>query len=654
MLLVGYIAPNTSSGTAEGIDATITIKAYLDKDKIGISDTYPSGDVSHTEGSNEIFDYTNDTTDEWANGRTVLTTQEWNTLQNIGVSFKVKVEANEGIWVVGSLEEIMKKTAVMDNINSLYVNNETPGIDFGAISSDINGKGVYTRAGTENDEYPIMYYRGDIDYNNVLFANKCWKTVRTTDTGGVKLIYNGLPNIVYDEIPLTQSQYDIQTNTDGTNTNVWTFDSTDNSWNVSTTSSLELSFKVPAGDGYIFEMTGQNGVAMGGNYYIYNGTELLSGGGGGSESLLEKNYSLGTLTADEVIKFSYSGSSFTTPTPTRLKVRMIKYGNLITMNGCDNLDVDSQMSLDGTYLFDFNIDDDLPAYNGYMYGETYINSRSDWESNVKFGSGFIWDGTNYKLIDASVTIPDANHHYSCNMVDENAPCNELRYVFYVSGNAKHYITLAGGDGIEEAIAKMQANTTNSNAKNKIDTWYASNLISYTNKLEDTIWCNDRSFGDGNNNGWIANGGDLSIELYYGAKERSAYASNTSTVKNQPSLACANKNDRFTVSNTNGNGDLTYPIALLTEDEIVFAGGLAGIVNGTFYLKSSQNNWSLSPKEFSGEIATIATQFLWNSTNYYVNEGTMHVDEGIRPSVSLKPGQLIKSGTGTVTDPYVIE
>ena len=29
--------------------------------------------------------------------------------------------------------------------------------------------------------------------NNVVFANYCWKIVRTTETGGIKLIYNGTP-----------------------------------------------------------------------------------------------------------------------------------------------------------------------------------------------------------------------------------------------------------------------------------------------------------------------------------------------------------------------------------------------------------------------------------------------------------------------------
>ena len=56
-----------------------------------------------------------------AQGKTVLTTTEWNSLQSSGLSFKVKVEANEGIWVNGSLEEIMRKSAVMDNVSSTYV-----------------------------------------------------------------------------------------------------------------------------------------------------------------------------------------------------------------------------------------------------------------------------------------------------------------------------------------------------------------------------------------------------------------------------------------------------------------------------------------------------------------------------------------------------
>ena len=548
-----------------------------------------------------------------------------------------------------SLYTIMRETAVMDNINSDYVDNTTPGINFGAISSDTNGKGVYMRAGTENNAYPIMYYRGAVEDNNVMFAGQCWKAVRTTDTGGVKLIYNGETGNVYEKVALSLDQYTIVTNTDGTNTNVWTFDSTDNSWNASTTANLELSFKVPAGDGYIFEMTGQNGSSGSGGYTIYKGTSSVNGEGGGGDALFALNHPYGTLTADDVVKFTFSGGGFTTPST--FKIKMIGSGDLITANGCDNTGASTQITLSGTNTFPFSGTNlyNSPAYNGYMYGTVYAYSSSNWTSGARFGSSFTWDGTNYKLVDATVTTPNATHHYSCNTTDAEATCTDLRYVYYGT-STKYYITLTGGDGVEEAIVKMQTNTNDSNAKDKIETWYASNMNTVTNKLEDTIWCNDRSFGNGNNNGWIANGGDLLTNLYYGAYQRSAYASNSSTVKNQPSLACASKNDSFTWKNGNGNQKLQYPVAMITEDEMVLAGGVAGQTNGTFYLTTGQTYWSLSPDSFSVSSAGGFSLGYNGYLDYYSGVNSY----GLRPAVSLKSSTQVVSGTGTVADPYVIE
>jgi len=79
--------------------------------------------------------------------------------------------------------------------------NEPYNIDFSRraiVSSDpatANGNGVnkYTENGTD-----IYYFRGQIDNNNVIWANICWKIVRTTATGGVKMIYNGEPTTVGD------------------------------------------------------------------------------------------------------------------------------------------------------------------------------------------------------------------------------------------------------------------------------------------------------------------------------------------------------------------------------------------------------------------------------------------------------------------------
>ena len=494
MLLVGFIKPNTTSGTAEGIqNGKLTIKAYLDKNKIGISDTY-DGTESGSMG----------TTNEWANGRTILTTTEWNALQSTGLSFQIKIEANEGIWVNDTLDNIIRtknlntttNRPIMDNVASEFVTAST-GINFGAVSSNTNGKGVYMRAGTENDAYPILYYRGAVEDNNVLFNNLCWKAVRTTDTGGVKLVYNG-------------------------------------------------------------------------------------------------------------------GNKGTVDSP-----------------NCNNT---GSSTLIGSYAFNTNFNS--PAFVGYMFGDVYVRYYDSALSGVYYGSGFTYSNGVYTLTNP-VATKDNTHHYSCNLTVADGTCETIRYYYYVN----YYVNLTGGDSIEIAMEKMQTNTTNSLAKNVIDSWYSYVMNTVTNKLEDTIWCNDRSIGDGNNNGWIANGGDLGTYLYYGAKERSNNASNVSTVKNKPSLTCTNKNDAFTVSNVNGNQKLTYPVALLTADEIVLVGT---------YLNDGNAFWSLSPYYFDNTDAR----------GYYVSNGslidsTISDSYGLRPSVSLKPGLPVIKGTGTVNDPYVI-
>ena len=626
MVLVGYIVPNDPVGTQAGINGTLTIKAYLDDSLIGISDTY-DGTESDNMG----------TTNAWAEGKTIFTTTEWSNLQ---LSFQIKVEANEGIWVNGSLEEIMRK----ENIG---IDTEN-GVDFSKTSDQDGTKGVYMRAGTENTPYPIMYYRGAVENNNVVFNNKCWKAVRTTDTGGVKLIYNGELNAIYGEAPLTESQYTIPSGA----TNDFTFNQADNSWEITITDNAakEISFTVPAGDNYKLVQTGTSGSSCGGSFTFYKNGSGVNGGNNGGGRAMNLTHDFGTLLSTDVIKMDYRGSSSSTCEIT-FKLQMIGPGDLMTENCYGNTGVNTHISITGTNKFAFNTSYNSPTYVGYMYGTVYPNSESNWTSGAKFGSSFTWNGTNYKLVDATAMNPDATHHYSCNSIDADATCTDLRYVYYTYNNneIKYYITLTGGDGVEEALAKMNTNTNNSNAKTQIDTWYASNMNTVTSKLEDTVWCNDRSMGNGNNNGWIANGGDLNTYLYYGAYQRSNLASNTSTVKNQPSLVCANKNDAFTVSNGNGNQKLIYPVAMLTEDEMVLAGGLAGS-SSTFYLNNGTYYWSLSPyfsrpgedSEFSMENDKIYWNYLIAAYG------------GLRPSVSLKPGMPVVSGDGSSVNPYKID
>lgn len=87
---------------------------------------------------------------------------------------------------------VIKDDVLIDDEKSEKVSAET-GINFLETSSETNGEGKYIFAPTKNDEKPIYYYRGDVQNNNIIFANYCWKIIRTTETGGIKIIYNGTP-----------------------------------------------------------------------------------------------------------------------------------------------------------------------------------------------------------------------------------------------------------------------------------------------------------------------------------------------------------------------------------------------------------------------------------------------------------------------------
>jgi len=78
-----------------------------------------------------------------------------------------------------------------------------------------NGNGVnkYTENGQD-----VYYYRGQIDNNNVVWADKCWKIVRTTYTGGTKMIYNGVPTEVDGKKQCLATGTDAQITYNGSNT----------------------------------------------------------------------------------------------------------------------------------------------------------------------------------------------------------------------------------------------------------------------------------------------------------------------------------------------------------------------------------------------------------------------------------------------------
>ena len=627
MVLVGYIVPNNPVGTQAGINGTLTIKAYLDDSLIGISDTY-DGTESDNMG----------TTNAWAEGKTIFTTTEWSNLQ---LSFKVKVEANEGIWVNNTLDNIIRtknlntttNRPILDNVPSEFVTAST-GIDFSKISGDTNGKGVYMRAGTENMPYPIVYYRGAVDNNNVVFANKCWKAVRTTDTGGVKLVYNG--ELSYNKRVLERSEYGELV----TNTGNYTFDTTNNSWNATMTevvsydTPLEMSFNLPVGN-YFYEISG---TAPSDNMvwvdFLINNNDISNGFGRDSGPI--SGYGLINVSASTdivSIKF-YADEVRTSSNPSNVIIKILKEEESLGLS-CDKRERDTFIDISRGNQFNPNYNS--PAYVGYMYGDVY-----EYKTGLK--SGTYWSdvdyvGGVYTLKTGGTTSGSLSntHHYIC---EDSSSCTKVRYYYHQSGGNSYYIELENGDTIATALAKMQENNTSSNAKTLIDNWYQSNMTTVTNKLEDTIWCNDRSIYQ--INGWNANGGNLSEYLYYGAYGRRESGT--------PSLKCSNKNDAFTVKNGLGNQKLTYPVSLLTSDEVMLAGGQKA-KNDKYYLYTGINYWLSSPLYFS---SITADEFDVSGDGHLTYDYVNYPGAGLRPSVSLKPGMAVSSGDGSSVNPYVID
>ena len=364
-------------------------------------------------------------------------------------------------------------------------------------------------------------------------------------------------------------------------------------------------------------MTGTTGSSTGGSYYIYkDGTQVYGNGGGGGQPL-SVDYKFDNLTSSNTIKFEYQGSS-TTESPITFKIKMMTKGELIG-EGCDNYGEE----IGGTK---FNENYNSPAYVGYMYNpDTLItykaNSRTT--SGSLFGNGVSYSNGIYTLTNTSTTY-DNNHHYTCN--NTSGTCSIVRY--YYCDN--YYTELSDGRDITQALNDMlksdNVNKTNSTIKTTIDNWYQTNLSMYSDKLEDTIFCNDRSIL--NLGGWNPNGGSKTEYLQF---------KNYNEIKD---LSCENVTDQFSVANPKAK--LTYKVGLMSAPEM-------NLLNNNNIRKTGQVYWLVSPSYFAGSFAYVRYVKTSGALGYnYVSNSN-----GARPAVSLAAGTTYSEGDGSIAHPYVI-
>ena len=589
--------------------------------------------------------------------------------------------------------------------------------------------GLYNGEGADTYANPVYYYKGNVQNNNVLFGGFCWKIVRTTETGGVKIVYNGYYEKYGNFENINENNYKLISNDEKY---PYTFDSTSKTWvstNKTNKSTGTITFTIDtAGDYYLSYAMSSESLYDKAKFYK-NGVPLANSDGySGTQS---GTIVLKGLTQTDVLKVEYSKNEFYSSGSDTVTFSIGKaVGEPIKT--CDNTGEDSQI---GTIAF--NNDYNSPAYAGYMYNTAYPSSakeilnyfspsgtimyadsvtydtsankytldsstiasfnNSDKGSlvgkytcdsssatdtctkvyyitsydnsyygnyfyyllangdidgtdngvNYVFGKSFTYTNGTYTLNDTTTINTDQfaveysninNYHYSC--LNGETTCESINYIYYyddmnIPGSIK-YITLTEGKSVNDALNEMlyadDVNTKDSTIKAYIDLWYKENMISYTDKLEDTMFCNDRSISI--LNGWNPNGGNILLfdsDLFF----------KNGSNDNQ-SLVCENETDRFSMSNSKAK--LKYPIGLLSAPEYI----LTNIQYNTF-LRTTKNYWLISPSDFMMKQVNVIHQ----SDNYIIGNAADGLN-GVRPSVSLKPGTEFKSGDGSFTNPFVIE
>ena len=544
-------------------------------------------------------------------------------------------------------------------------------VNFKNTPTDANS-GIYTIANTKDDKYPVHYYRGNIDNNNVLFAGFCWKMVRTTSTGGVKLIYNG----VYDE--------NNKCNNTGTASQIGksAFNSNYSSpGDVGYMSGIRYAYGIYSPTTTI-NVLNNTSISANANYYYgdsitySNGTYTLQNA---EQKTWSDNYSTlkgyytcrstsTTCTTIYYIVATASGTQYTLTLSggeTDPTTQTITLGKGTTDNGDGTYSLTSVVTMKKIDWYT-----KYSIYNSYYICKDLTNTTCDGKYpitatltyqityertfNFIYGNDVTWDGTKYTLIDTytsrntwstDLTTVVKKYHYTClNTIGE---CDQVYYIYYFAYHSRYfpyiyYLPFSSGKDIETAKVEMFQNLIDSTIKKTIDSWYQTNMTDYTGKLEDTIWCNDRTLHSG---ALVGKDTEGSGTPYFNVRYR------TMEVES-PSIECLNESrDGFTVSTASGgNGALNYPVGLLTADEVLLAGGSGS--NSKYYLYTGVWYWTMSPAYFAyygygaSNIPIDSDGQIWN---YRVNNSSY----GVRPSVSLAPGTRYIDGDGTADNPFVI-
>ena len=322
------------------------------------------------------------------------------------------------------------------------------------------------------------------------------------------------------------------------------------------------------------------------------------------------------------IKLSYvqdDGQSLTPSNPnitdnTLLVTELLESNNAQSDGNIDFSQISSDTNGKGLYYTSTNTEDNKRTY--YFRGaveNNYVSFANNIWRIVRINE----DGSIRLIKQDSVGYSKFNDNY-----------NDAAYIGYMYGTP--------GSTTYEAT---HANTNSSTIKTTLDTWYQNNLTSYSSLIDgEAGFCGDRSLSSGTGIG--------TTSTNYGARRR---LENNKT----PQFKCPQSNDLYTTSTaTKGNKALTYPIGLITADEVAYAGGVVYKKNKSYYLTNGKYFWTMSPG------SSDSSTYVWN----VLGDGDVRrVDVGddalwvVRPAINLKStAEIIDGGNGTLNNPYVIK
>lgn len=280
------------------------------------------------------------------------------------------------------------------------------------------------------------------------------------------------------------------------------------------------------------------------------------------------------------------------------------------------------------------------------YGTTYYY-RGNVKNNIVKFAGFYWqivringNGSIRLIYDGKVKNA-AGENQTIGNSKFNTLYNDPAYVGYMYGNP---------DGT--TFSEVHTNTTSSTIKTTVDNWYKTNIVDkgYSGYVSNAVgFCGDRSLSTGvlgtNDNGDGVN--NTPLTSYFGTYVR--------YVKNVAQFTCPEPSrDLYTTTGSSiGNKALTYPVGLITYDELVFAGMDNRHINKLSWVYSTQHYWTMSPSSFNATFGFARGWFQY-SAGFVSNVNWVTGWFGVRPVINLKSDTLITGGIGTSSDPFVVK